>query len=93
MCSGRASEPLDVLIAAHGAAMAALDSDQVERLLNYLLDALRTRGLEGTEGMSHTSIRAERAEVQPWMRMVRTRSPSREGRLPPSGRAQLIIAE
>ena len=37
-------EPLDVLVASNGAAMAALDPDQVKRLLNYLLDALRARG-------------------------------------------------
>lgn len=37
-------EPLDVLVAANGAAIAALDSDQVERLLNYLLDAFRGGG-------------------------------------------------
>jgi hypothetical protein len=38
---------MDVLVAAHGAAIAALDADQVERLLNYLLDALRAGRLEG----------------------------------------------
>ncbi|MFF4616110.1 TetR/AcrR family transcriptional regulator [Nonomuraea jabiensis] len=37
-------EPLDVLVAADGAAMAALDSAQVERLLDYLLDAFRPAG-------------------------------------------------
>ncbi|GAA4569235.1 TetR/AcrR family transcriptional regulator [Planotetraspora kaengkrachanensis] len=37
-------EPLDVLVAANGAAMAALDPDQVGRLLDYLMDAFRARG-------------------------------------------------
>ncbi|GAA1266775.1 TetR family transcriptional regulator [Planotetraspora silvatica] len=36
-------EPLDVLVSANGAAMAALDPDQVERLLDYLMDAFRAR--------------------------------------------------
>jgi AcrR family transcriptional regulator len=36
-------EPLDVLVAANGTAMAALDPQQAERLLDYLMDALRIR--------------------------------------------------
>ncbi|SDL27763.1 TetR/AcrR family transcriptional regulator [Nonomuraea jiangxiensis] len=36
-------EPLDVLVAAHGAALAAMDPGQVVRLLDYLMDALRAR--------------------------------------------------
>ncbi|MEU7858029.1 helix-turn-helix domain-containing protein [Nonomuraea sp. NPDC049141] len=48
-------EPLDVLVAAHGAAMAALDADQVERLLNYLLDALRAGRQEGAESIGAMS--------------------------------------
>ncbi|MBT2232675.1 TetR/AcrR family transcriptional regulator [Nonomuraea sp. NEAU-A123] len=48
-------EPLDVLVAAHGAAIAALDSDQAGRLLNYLLDALRTGRPAGTESIGALS--------------------------------------
>ena len=36
-------KPLDVLVASNGAAMAALDPDQVNRLLDYLMDAFRAR--------------------------------------------------